>query len=337
MKRIIRKNVKSAVYALPMQALAPFVSRDVICLFYHVVSDQPVPHTDHLYIHRPLELFENDLRYLALNYAPITYDALRQNREQGQQLPKKAVHLSFDDGFAECYHLVRPLLLRYNIPCTFFLTTDFIDNRRMYYRNQVSLCLEKFISAGEAEQGAILEQVNAEFGVTIIDGGGFEAWAKALIDEGQVERLSRAVGVDIPAYLAHRQPYLTREQVRELLAQGFTIGAHSQRHIKLGRLSQERAAEEILESCLAIGRMTGNAGVPFSFPNSGDGLERDFLLRLRQEHRAVGLYFDTKGLRQDRPFIVNRIWAESPKLNPGGNLALPDILRRAYQEHLLNL
>ena len=335
MKRVIRKNVKSAMYALPMQALVPFVPRDVICLFYHVVSDQPVPHTDQLYAHRPLELFENDLRYLIQNYAPITYQALRLSREQGQRLPEQAVHLSFDDGFAECYHLVRPLLLKYNIPCTFFLTTDFIDNLRMYYRNQVSLCLETFQSAGEAEQVAILQRVNAEFEVTITDGGRFEAWAKTLVDEEQVARLCQAVGVDVPAYLAQLQPYLTRDQIRELVADGFTIGAHSRRHIKLGRLSQEQAAEEIIESCLAIGRLTGNAGVPFSFPNSGDGLDRDFLLKLRQEHRAIGLYFDTKGLRQDRPFIVNRIWAESPKFNPGGKSDLAEILRRAYQNHLI--
>jgi peptidoglycan/xylan/chitin deacetylase (PgdA/CDA1 family) len=336
MKRVIRKNVKSAVYALPLQALVALVPRDVICLFYHVVSDQPVPHTDQLYAHRPLELFEKDLQFLVRNYAPITYDQLRRNREEGRLLPKNAVHLSFDDGFAECYHLVRPLLLKYNVPCTFFLTTDFIDNRRMYYRNQVSLCLETFQSAGEAEQGAILQRVNAEFEVTITVGGGFETWAKSLVDEGEVERLCQAVGVDVPAYLAQRQPYLTRDQIRELVADGFTIGAHSRRHIKLGRLSQEQAAEEIIESCLAIGGMTGNARVPFSFPNSGDGLDRDFLARIRQDHRAVGLYFDTKGLRQDRPFIVNRIWAEAPKFSPEGKSDLTEILRRAYQDHLIN-
>jgi peptidoglycan/xylan/chitin deacetylase (PgdA/CDA1 family) len=157
-----------------------------------------------------------------------------------------------------------------------------------------------------------------------------------LVDEGEVERLCQAVGVDVPVYLAQRKPYLTREQIRELVSDGFTIGAHSRRHIKLNRLSQEQVVEEILESCLAIGGMTGNAGVPFSFPNSGDGLDRDFLARIRQDHRAVGLYFDTKGLRQDRPFIVNRIWAESPKFSPGGKSAMPEILRRAYQDHLIN-
>jgi len=328
--------VKAAVIALPLQALVALAPRKVICIFYHVVSDQPVIHTDHLYAHRPLELFENDLQFLSQNYAPITYDQLRQNREEGQPLPKNAVHLSFDDGFAECFDLARPLLLRYNIPCTFFLTTGVIDNQRMYYRNQVSLCLEKFWTSEQIEQQARLQRLNKEFGTVITDGSGFEAWAKSLVDEGEVARLCQVVGVDVPTYLKQRKPYLTREQIKELVAQGFTIGAHSRRHIKLSRLSQEQAGEEILESCLAIGRMTGNAGVPFSFPNSGDGLERDFLARIRQDHRAVGLYFDTKGLRQDRSFIVNRIWAESPKFNPGGNASLSEILRRAYQDHLLN-
>ena len=336
MKKALRKSVKGAVIALPMRVLVAFVPRDVICLFYHVVSEQPIIHADHLYAHRPLELFENDLQFLVKNYAPITYDELWRNREEGRPLSKKAVHLSFDDGFVECYDLARPLLLKYGVPCTFFLATNFIDNHRMYYRNQVSLCLEKFWRAEQIQQKVMCERLNKEFGTGITDGSGFETWVKSLVDEGQVGRVCETVGVDIPEYLAQRQPYLTREQIKQLAAEGFTIGAHSRRHIKLGRLSQEQAGEEILESCLVVGRMTGNARVPFSFPNSGDGLERDFLARIRQDHRAVGLFFDTKGLKQDRRFIVNRIWAESPKYNPGGKLDMPEILRRVYQDYLIN-
>jgi peptidoglycan/xylan/chitin deacetylase (PgdA/CDA1 family) len=336
MKRVLRTYAKDAVNALPLQALVALVPRDLICIFYHVVSDRPVVHTDHLYTHRPLELFEKDLQFLAKNYAPISYTDLRRNREEKRPLPKKAVHLSFDDGFVECFDLVRPLLLTYNIPCTFFLATDFIDNRRMYYRNQVSLSLEMFRSADQVEQQAILVRLNQEFGTGLTNVSGFEAWAKSLVSEVEVQLLCQLVGVDVPAYLAQRKPYLSRDQIRELLADGFTIGAHSRRHSKLSRLSQEQAEEEILESCLEIGRMTGNAGVPFSFPNSGDGLDREFLARIRQDHRAVGLYFDTKGFRQDRPFIVNRIWAESPKYNPGGKMDTPQILQRAYQDYLLS-
>lgn len=336
MKRVLKKNAKAAVNALPMQALVALVPRELICVFYHIVSDRPVVHTDHLYTHRPVELFEKDLQFLARNYTPVTYNELQRNREERRPLPKNAVHLSFDDGFVECFDQVRPLLLKYEIPCTFFLATDFIDNRHMYYRNQVSLCLERFMSAGQVEQQAILERLNQESGTVITDVLGFETWVKSLVGEEEVDRLCQLLGVDVTAYLAQRQPYLTRQQVRELVADGFTIGAHSRRHIKLGRLSLEQAEEEILESCLEVGRMTGNARVPFSFPNSGDGLDRNFLARIRQEHRAVGLYFDTKGLRQDLPFIVNRIWAESPKYNPGGTMDMLQILQRVYQDHLLN-
>jgi peptidoglycan/xylan/chitin deacetylase (PgdA/CDA1 family) len=118
-------------------------------------------------------------------------------------------------------------LLKYGIPCTFFLATDFIDNQRMYYRNQVSLCLEKFWSAELIEQKVMLEQINKVCGTALVDGSGFEAWAKSLVDEDEVERACHAVGLDVPGYLAHRQPYLTLAQIRDLAAEGFTIGAHS--------------------------------------------------------------------------------------------------------------
>lgn len=338
MKKSLGKGLLGAINLAPattrMPLLKALVPREGIALFYHMVSDAPVDHTDHIYPHRPVELFEEDLQFLAQNYHPISYHELRQHREEGRKLPREAVHLSFDDGFAECYHLARPLLLKYDIPCTFFLATDFIDNQRMYYRNQVSLCLAKFDAAGQAERKAMLEDLNDEFGTVLSDGPAFEAWAKALVDEGEVARMCGTLGVDVPAYLAERKPYLTQEQVRGLLADGFTIGAHSRRHAKLGRLSPKEAEEEIVESCLIAGRMTGSAGVPFSFPNSGDGLDRDFLARIRTDHRAVGLYFDTKGLREDRRFIVNRIWAEAPRLSPAGKEVMAGILERAYREQV---
>jgi hypothetical protein len=202
----------------------------------------------------------------------------------------------------------------------------------MYYRNAVSLCIDKVLTGNGTEGISI---INQEFGLALSGNEEFVRWIKSLTDEAQVEKACTCLGVDTRAYLAEKKPYLTTDQIRALAKDGFTLGAHTCRHQKLARLSQEEIEHEIVESCRVVTGISGQASVPFSFPNSGEGVDRQFLADLRKQNRVIGLVFDTKGLRPERERILNRIWVESPKLNPGGCHSLPSVLRQAYREYFL--
>ena len=120
-------------------------------------------------------------------------------------------------------------------------------------------------------------------------------------------------------------------------AEGFTIGAHTTTHRKLISLSDAEVEAEIVDSCQAIREITGQEIIPFAFPHSGAGLDRRFLADIRARHPFVGLFFDTKGMRRDADFIINRVWAERV---PGSRktslekkpLPFPKVLHAAYQE-----
>ena len=350
MKKITRNTFRRPLASLPYAVQKGLLPRQVIALFYHLVSEKPLPHVAHLYPYRPLHLFEQDLVYVKENYQPVSYPQLVERKIAGSPAsrtagsPKKrttgspknrtAVHISFDDGFAECFTLARPLLLKYAIPCTFFLTTDFLDNARMYYRNAVSLCIDKVLA--ENGMGSI-SQLNQEFGLALAGNVDFVRWIKSLTGEALVEKVCACLGIDTRAYLADQQPYLTTAQVQALAADGFTLGAHTCRHQKLARLSREEVEHEIVESCQIVAEISGQDSVPFSFPNSGEGVDRQFLADLRRRNPVIGLVFDTKGLRPERDHILNRIWVESPKLNPGGEHSLPVVLKNAYRDYFLTM
>jgi peptidoglycan/xylan/chitin deacetylase (PgdA/CDA1 family) len=348
MKKINRNTFRRPLARLPYAVQKGLVPRQLIALFYHLVSEKPLPHVAHLYPYRPLHLFEQDLVYIKENYQPVSYPQLVERKTTGSPTnrttgsptnrtagsPKKstALHISFDDGFAECFTLARPLLIKYDIPCTFFLTTDFLDNARMYYRNTVSLCIDKVLAENQVDS---IKKINQEFGLALSGNEEFVRWIKSLTDEVLVEKVCACLGIEPRAYLADQQPYLTTAQVQALAAEGFTIGAHTCRHQKLARLSWEEIEHEIVESCQIVAEISGQDSVPFSFPNSGEGVDRQFLADLRRRNPVIGLVFDTKGLRPERDHILNRIWVESPKLNPGGCHSLPSVLRQAYREYFL--
>jgi peptidoglycan/xylan/chitin deacetylase (PgdA/CDA1 family) len=305
--------------------------RDWIDFFYHAVSDRPMEHVRHLYPVVPVAKFEDALRYLQEKYTLVSYAQLHAQRlgepDQARAFPVDAAHLSFDDGFQACFSVVRPLLLRQEIPATFFLVTDWINNQAMFARNKVSLCLE-YLQEQPQDVARLDRFMSPSGNISAIE------WLHDLTpaDSALVDQVCATLGVDWQIFLEQRQPYLTSEQIRQMCAEGFTFGAHTRSHRKLMDLSPAEIETEIVASCRRVQEITGQDVVPFSFPHSAFGVSRQLLADIRQRHSFVGLLFDTKGVRKDADFIVNRVWAERP-LTPARELhPLPEVLHHAYQE-----
>jgi peptidoglycan/xylan/chitin deacetylase (PgdA/CDA1 family) len=71
-----------------------------------------------------IEAFERFLTYISQHYECLTLsDAIRQEN----RVPSRRVcHVTFDDGFVDNYEHALPLLLKYNIPATIYLTEGFV-------------------------------------------------------------------------------------------------------------------------------------------------------------------------------------------------------------------
>jgi peptidoglycan/xylan/chitin deacetylase (PgdA/CDA1 family) len=140
--------------------------------------------------------------------------------------------------------------------------------------------------------------------------------------------LCTRLGVEPQTYLRRAQPYLTTQQLRDLHADGFTIGAHSCSHRPLQDLAPAEASDEIVHSCRIVRDITGQPEVPFAFPYFGGGIDRAWLADLRRQHPCIGLYFDTDGLREDEAFVVQRVFGE----RFGHDCTLDATLRRAWAQ-----
>lgn len=334
MKSLARRLAKGARRSLPLPLYPYFVRRDVIGLFYHSISNERLPHVQHLYPPEPVARFEAALVYIKKHFNLVDDAQVEAHRLQGAPLPKRALHLSFDDGFAECYSVARPLLLKHKIPCTFFVTTGWLDNEKMFYRNKASLCIEQMHSLERDAAKMVLTSVNNAMNLNLSDAAAFERWIKRLDagDEGVIDMTAKMLGVDVKNYLKERQPYMTRQQVQALHADGFTIGAHTVRHAKLATLPAAEVESEIVDSARAVQQLTGQQRVSFSFPYSGTGTDRGLLASIRQSHPFLGLLYDTMDLQTDVPFIVNRIWAEKSAYRKAGTATnVPALLHAAYR------
>lgn len=336
MRKLLRRFVDFVLGLIPLALYRRLFPRPAVGIFYHSVTDDRLPHQVHTYPSEPVARFEAALRYIKQDFNPVNYQQLEDHYERGALLPPRALHLSFDDGFAECYEVVRPLLLKHGIPCTFFVVTDWLDDHQMFYRHKQSLAVEHILGLDAAMQAEALAAINREFELDLLNAGAFATWAGAQTraEDEQISRAAHILSLDLDAYLNSRQLYLSTQQLRQMHAEGFTIGAHTRSHWKLAALeTAEQRADEVLESARAVAALTGQQRVPFAFPYSGTGVERAELAALRENNPLLGLIFDTQKLQPDAPFIVQRIWAEQSAYRSAGRRTnLPVLLHDAYRQ-----
>lgn len=122
--------------AVPTATRAPDLrAARVPILMYHYISVPP-PDAD---VYR-LDLsvtpsnLDAQMRYLANEgYHPIRLSDLTDYLLNGTPLPLKPIVLTFDDGYADNYENALPILKKYKFTATFFIITQFADEKRPGY------------------------------------------------------------------------------------------------------------------------------------------------------------------------------------------------------------
>jgi len=334
----IRRSIKYRLAPrLPFSAYKYLYRKEVVGLFYHVVTDKPLPYVQHLYDYKSEAQFEQDLIYLKENYNLISYDQLAAGLSGGKLKPG-SIMISFDDGYKECFSIVRPIMLKLDIPCTFFITSDFIDNQKMFYRNKVSWCIDVVNSLEEPEWAQFLVDVRNTFGKTFQDKEAFNQWIKELpqTDEALIDNIAEKLNMKWGDLIKEYRPFMSTDEIKELASDGFEIGAHSCRHIIFNKLNATQIEEEIVVSSQKVKEITGQQIVPFSFPFSGHGIDWQIISSLREKEDYLGLFFDSRGIVESQPYVINRIWADilDGSKDSGSNLVF--LLQEAYKEHFLS-
>ena len=94
-------------------------------LMYHKVGDDK----DNDAVIRE-DLFREQMKFLKDNgYNPLTMDQLYDYVVNGAAVPEKPVVLTFDDGYADTYSIVYPIMKEYGFPATVFINPGDVGTR----------------------------------------------------------------------------------------------------------------------------------------------------------------------------------------------------------------
>ncbi len=281
------------------------------CIFplYHVVNDYYMPHVDQVYRITSLEEFITDIDFLLKHFKPVTMQELLQNPDAMHK--RHQVHFTFDDGLREMYDVVVPVLLSKGIPATFFINAAFVDNQDLFFRYKQSYLLNEFKNK-KITDGAI-QQLKNLLGLNRIS---FTILKHKLLGTKNnnvqlIDDIADTLEVDFQVFLNRRQPYLTSGQIKSMINNGFTIGAHSMDHPYYPQLSVE---EQITQTVHSVHYVQNSFDLPyrlFAFPFTDHGVDKKFFDYFYGENQRLDFSFGTAGIKDDTyPKNIQRIPVE---------------------------
>jgi peptidoglycan/xylan/chitin deacetylase (PgdA/CDA1 family) len=272
----MRRPIELAERFGAARALRPLHTRwsdSLTVLAYHRVL--PVEHDDSY----PLDLelvsatpaqFERQMAHLRQHYNLVSLHDVVVHMDGGPPLPPAAVAVTFDDGFNDTHRYAFPILRRYSIPATVFVTTGYVGSDEPFWFEVAAYM------AMRAPPGAL----------RLEDGGPPLPRGATVTERRQCLRKLQATLKALPnarraaivsAWTRHFTAHADRDarvlghalswgQVREMAAAAIAFGSHSVTHPNLMHLSDAELGSELTESKRILEGKLQRPIVTFAYP-----------------------------------------------------------------------
>ncbi len=294
-----------------------------ILMYHRVVSDPFDPSVDCyrlMHIAVSQTRFDQQMRWVNANYTVIPLRDLVEFLHGKRSIPGNACVITFDDSYKDHYRYALPVLKKYGLTATFFIESGhtaegqrlrFVDRYyyildhsplkefsfslpdRIEYRSYPLNRLTKLTLARDASLKQWLKQSDLATQDKILDG-----WQNALEVRIDHEAVAQSL-------------YLSEEEMREMVAAGIELGAHTINHPALSQLEIATARQEIFESGDFVRGISQASGVAFSYP-FGDGCADPAIARLVKDYGYYAACTDGADLNDAStdPFDLNRLGIE---------------------------
>ena len=244
-------------------ALAERLTRGLPILAYHGVTARPAHDpANRRGLHVPRVEFERHLQLLTRYHRPTALSEVVETLSRGEDLPRGAVVVTFDDGYRNFLTQAWPVLRDYEVPVTLFVPTE--EPGRLWEDQ-----LEVLVAGAGAQR---LEWQGGTFDLSLpADRARLVELAEATSARDAADRqsilaeLSACLGAEVCVADEDRDR-LSWEELRVLKAEGVDVGSHADRHLPLPHRPLAEAAEGLRRSLATIERELGSHRPALSYP-----------------------------------------------------------------------
>jgi peptidoglycan/xylan/chitin deacetylase (PgdA/CDA1 family) len=241
---------------------------------YHRIADPTrIDDLDPELVDATPEDFEQQMTYLRENFRPVSLDEVLRARRERSTLPPDSVLVTFDDGYRDNFDIAFPILKRLGMPAAFFITTGYMNDRRLFWWERVNQIIRT--ATGSALR---LEYPSPE--VIDLSTPAAKVHAKS--------RLNRIIkdhyALDVEQFLAGvikssgvswtdddsrrhgDRALMTWDDVRTLRAAGMGIGSHTAGHRVLQTLAPADLVSELKVSRATLEEQLGEPITTIAYP-----------------------------------------------------------------------
>lgn len=234
-----------------------------------------------------LDEFEMQIKYMNQNYKIISLEKLVELIKNGKIddiKDNKIAVITFDDGYKDNYIYAYPILKKYGVPATIFLTAGFIGNDKLFWWDKVGYILyhtkKKVINlSGVGEISLDSDKEIYNYNSILLK------YLKTVSNEEKdnlIDELQKICNVKIPKGLG-KSLILSWDEVNEMKDSGISFGVHTMTHPVLTKITLEEAKREIIESKKIIENKLGTHVKLFAYPNGGSADFDDRIIKLVRE------------------------------------------------------
>lgn len=266
-KRIIKRCL------LVSGAISTFASlrqAGVVILRYHSVLENPQDLDDVIGcgIVHSAAVFEQQMQLLSESFVPVTMDDVLDFAKCNKKIPRRAVAVTFDDGFADNATVAAPIMARYGIRGAFYVTTGTISPYQPPW----------FIALRRAFRCSKRKEI-----VSPLDGTRFQLDVPQDHRQAFIQSCSHCAVLDLDEQIhwvaqvekfleieSYQDKYglmMTEEQIKGLHFAGHIVGSHTVSHPNVAHISESRINVELEHSKSELERVLGAEIVHFSYPS----------------------------------------------------------------------
>jgi len=223
--------------------------RGAIILCYHRITDLPNS-PRRLWVSPPR--FAEQLEVITRYFTPISLSELVARLRNGNA-PDKAIVVTFDDGYADNLWNAKPLLERYGVPATVFVTTGFVGTGREFYWDELERLLLLDCKVNEVYLDINGQKRHRQLATPEERLKAYHEIHDSLTPlspgkrERVIEQLRQQLGVEEKGRDERR--VMTVDELLEISRDGLVeIGAHTVNHPDLPSLPPELQWQEIMTS-----------------------------------------------------------------------------------------
>lgn len=231
---------------------------------YHRVS---CASRDNGYLAVPSDVFEEHIRFIKNNFKTVSMlEGLKALKEGNS----KEIHatINLDDGYMDNYLHAYPVLKKYRVPATIFLSTDFIGKRHAFWWDRV------FEIVSSLNISSLKLDIDSRTLRFRLDGMQQRARAVDVINHILRNKNERERESFIKDLKARYNPVQNRgvsemlswNEIREMHGNLVDFGTHTKTHRDLCMLDDDEVLKELVESKKEIEEKLGMKVTEFSYP-----------------------------------------------------------------------